>query len=100
MKIIAAKLTLNTSTDAVVLAFNDDKELNNFIKKLLMTPVRTSGLRVLTMIPKKAKLSPIQQTLLDIIEGIDGACGNDPVANKKIVDDTVAKLDNLIKEYS
>ena len=99
MNIITSKRSLDTKKDAMVLIFHDDDELNAFIKKLLEMPVRASGLRVLPLVPGDAALGPIQTMLLDIIEGIDGACGKDEKENKKIIDDTIGKLDKLLRDH-
>jgi hypothetical protein len=98
MRIITSKVSLDTDKDMIVLAFHDDNELNAFISKLVATPVRTSGMRVLPMVPPGVIMGPLQEILLDIIEGIDGACGTDEKQNKKIIDDTVGKLDKLLND--
>jgi hypothetical protein len=99
MNIITSKKSLDSKKDAMVLIFHDDTELNEFIKKLLEMPVRASGLRVLPLMPGDKELGPIQTMLLGIIEGVDGACGNDKKANQKIVDDTIDKLDKLLRDH-
>jgi len=83
----------------MVLIFHDDTELNAFIQKLLSVPVRASGLRVLPLMPDGTELGPIQIMLMATIEGIDGACGNDKKENQKIVDDTIGKLDKLLRDH-
>jgi hypothetical protein len=99
MKIITSKKSLDTEKDAMVMVFHDDTELNAFITKLISLPVRASGLRVLPLMPGDVELGPIQSMLMAIIEGIDGACGNDEKENKKIVDDTIGKLDKLLRDH-
>jgi hypothetical protein len=99
MNIITSKRSLNTKNTAVVMVFYDDTELNDFITKLASIPVRTSGLRVLPLLPEGVELGPIQRMLMDIIEGIDGACGKDEKENKKIIDDTIGKLDKLLRDH-
>jgi hypothetical protein len=96
MRIITSKGQINTKKEAVVLAFEDDSEMHAFLATILNHPVRTSGMRVLPLIPPNAKIGTLQQMLIDIIEGIDGACGNDKAENKRIIDDTIGKLDKLL----
>jgi len=98
MKIITSKGQIDTKKDAVVLAFHDDNEMHAFLSVIINHPVRASGLRILPLIPPDAKLSPLQEMLINIIESIDGACGNDEKANKRIIDDVVYKLDKLIND--
>ncbi len=94
MRIITPKGTVNTETEGVVLMFNDDNELSSFISLLVKTPVRSTGARILPLIPDNVELTPLQMSILSILEGLDGIGGND---NKKICDDAVDGLKDILK---
>jgi len=94
MRIITPKGTVNTETEVVVLMFNDDNELSSFISLLVKIPVRSTGTRILPLIPDNVELTPLQVSALNILEGLDGIGGND---NEKICDDSVDGLKDILK---
>ncbi len=99
MKVITNKGTIDTETDAIVIIFNDDNELNGFMTMIATTPVRTSGIRILSLIPDNMELSPIQAAVLEVINGIDGACSNDNVVHEKIVDESIDRLNDILNKH-
>ena len=94
MIIITGNGKYDTNTDAIVLMFSDDTELNQFITSLAQTEVKTSGARVLSIIPFDYKLSEVQKSILNIINGMDGIGGKE---NDKIIDDSISGLKSLLK---
>ncbi len=96
MKIITNKGSIDTNKDAVVIVFNDDDELNSFMARIAATPVKTSSVRILSLIPDGMGLSPLQTALLDVINGMDGIGCNNNDKHEKIVDETVDKLNDII----
>jgi hypothetical protein len=97
MIIIKHEAKINTDTDTTVLIFNSDKELNDFISLLATTQVKTSGVRVLTLIPKGKQLSPIQDALINLIDSIDGIGGKE---NDAICDNAIDGIDSILRKYS
>lgn len=94
MRIINPKGTVDTEKEGVVLMFNDDNELSSFISLLVKTPVRSTGVRILPLIPDNVELTPLQVSILSILEGLDGIGGND---NERICDDAVDGLKDILK---
>ena len=94
MRIITPKGTIDTEKEGVVLMFNDDNELSSFISLLVKTPVRSTGARILPFIPDNLELTPLQFSILNILEGLDGIGGND---NENICDDAVDGLKDILK---
>ena len=94
MRIISPNGTIDTEKQGVVLMFNDDNELSSFISLLVKTPVRSTGVRILPLIPDGVELTPIQVFLLNVIEGLDGIGGND---NENICDNAIDGLKDLLK---
>lgn len=93
MIIITPKGQVDTEKEGIVLVFNNDDELSSFISMILKTPVRTSGMRVLPMIPQNIQLTPLQIAVLNVIEGLDGAGGNE---HEKIVDNSINSINDII----
>lgn len=94
MRIISPKGTIDTEKEGVVLMFNDDNELSSFISLLVKTPVRSTGVRLLTLIPNNVELTPLQMSILNVLEGMDGIGGND---NEKICDNAIGGLNDILK---
>jgi len=97
MKIINSKGTIDIEKEAVILMFNNDDELSSFISLLVQTPIKSTGARLLSLIPENAELSPLQISILNIIEGLDGIGGND---NDKVCDNAIGGLNDIIKSIS
>lgn len=74
--------------------FNDDNELSSFISLLVKTPVRSTGIRLLTLIPDNVELTPLQKSILNVLEGMDGIGGND---NESICDNTIDGIKDILK---
>lgn len=94
MRIITPKGTVDTEKEGVVLMFNDDNELSSFISLLVKTPVRSTGVRLLTLIPDNVELTPLQLSILNVLEGMDGIGGND---NESICDNAIDGLKDILK---
>lgn len=94
MTIITPKGVVDTDKEAVVLLFNDDNEMSSFISLLIKTPVRSTGARILTLIPDNIQLTPLQESALSILEGLDGIGGND---NEKICNDAIDGINGILK---
>lgn len=99
MFIITNNGQFDTEKDAVVLTFKDDDELNGFLAKIATIQVKTSGVRVLSLIPENTKINPLQRAILDIITGLDGIGCNDEKEHRKIADENIDKLQNIIDTY-
>lgn len=74
------------------------REYSSFMTRLLQMPVRTSGIRILTMIPENMELNPVQEMLLDVIEGLDGAGSDNQKENDAICNSAIDKLNKLIDD--
>lgn len=94
MRIITPKGTVDTEKEGVVLMFNDDNELSSFISLLVKTPVRSTGARILPLIPENVELTTLQISVLSILEGLDGIGGND---NESICDNAIDGLKDILK---
>lgn len=94
MRIITPKGTVDTEKEGVVLMFNDDNELSSFISLLVKTPVKSTGARILPLIPDNVELTPLQVSILEILDGLDGIGGND---NEKICDNAIDGLNDILK---
>lgn len=97
MRIITTKGEANSEKEAVIFIFNDDNELNEFVKNLVTTPVKTSGVRIFPLIPPGITLNPMQDTILGIINGMDGLGSNNIEKDRKIIDNTIDGIKGLIK---
>lgn len=95
MKIIAQQGTIDTGTDGIVMVFNNDDEFNSFMTILATTPVRTSGLRILPLVPDNIELSPFQNSILEVLKGLDGIGGAN---HQKIADESIDSLKKIINE--
>lgn len=96
MRIITPKVTINTETDPLVLMFNDDNELSAVISMLVKSPVRFSGVRMLTMLPEGVELNTLRMSILSILEELDGIGGND---NEQICDNAIEGLKDVLANY-
>lgn len=94
MRIITPKGTVDTEKECVVLMFNDDNELSSFISLLVKTPVRSTGARILPLIPDNVELTPLHISVLSILEGLDGIGGNN---NESICDNAIGGLKDILK---
>ncbi len=94
MKIINPNGTVDTEKQSVILVFNDDDELSSFISLLVKTPVRSTGVRVLPIIPDGVELTQKQTSVLSILEGLDGIGGDD---NESICDKAIDRLKDILK---
>ncbi len=94
MRIITPKGMINTEEEAVALMFNDDDELGSFISLLVKTPVRSTGIRLLTLMPDNVELTPLQMSILNVIEGMDGFGGDD---HENICDNAIDGLKDILK---
>lgn len=94
MRIITPKGTVNTETEGVVLMFNDDDEISSFISLLVKTPVRSTGARILPLIPDNVELTPLQISVLNILEGLDGIGGKD---SDNICDNAIDGIKDILK---
>lgn len=97
MIIVTTKGTVNTETEGVVLMFNNDDELSSFISLIVKTPIRSTGVRILPLIPENIELTPLQISVLSILEGLDGIGGND---NEKICDTAIDGLKDVLANGS
>ncbi len=93
MNIITNKGTVDTNKEAVIFIFENDDELNGFLKKIAQTKVKTSGFRVMPLVPEGIELNPIQEVLLSVIQNLDGIGGKD---TDSIIDSTTDSLNDLI----
>lgn len=96
MVLVTNKGQINTDKDVVVFTFKNDDELNNFIKLLATSEVKTSGIRILPLIPPDMELNPLQTAILDVIEGMDGIGSEKQEVHEQIVDDATDKLKKII----
>jgi hypothetical protein len=93
MIIVTTKGQFNTDTDGVVLMFNNDDELSSFISMIVKTPVKSSGIRVLPLMPENVQLTPVQLAVLSVIEGLDGVDGKE---HEKIVDNSIDSINDIL----
>lgn len=93
MNIISHGAILDTDRNAVVLVLKNDDELNELISKLAKTQVRTSGIRIISLMPDNVPLTPLQQMLIDTIEGLDGIGGKE---TDQIVDASIDRLKDIL----
>jgi hypothetical protein len=95
MKIITPSGTTDTTKDSVVLMFNNDDDLSSFISLLVNTPVKTTGIRVLPLVPPGKELSPLMSSILAVIQEMDGIGGKD---NEKICDNVTESIKKIINK--
>ena len=100
MMIKSCNGTIDTETDVVAFVFTSDDELNSFLSKLASTKVRTSGVRIFSSVPENKKLTPLQEALLNIIDGFDGVGCKNESEHQEIIDDSVDGLKNIIQKFS
>lgn len=94
MRIITPKGTFDTEKESIILMFNDDNELSEFISTLIKTPTRTSGVRVLPLINRDKELTPLQVSLLNVLEGLDGIGGKE---HESICDNAIDEINDILK---
>jgi uncharacterized spore protein YtfJ len=95
MKIITPNGTTDTTKDSVVLMFNNDDDLSSFISLLVNIPVKTTGIRVLPLVPSGKQLSPLMSSILAVIQEMDGIGGKD---NEKICDNVTESIKKIINK--
>jgi uncharacterized spore protein YtfJ len=95
MKIITPSGTTDTTKDSVVLMFNNDDDLSSFISLLVNIPVKTTGIRVLPLVPSGKQLSPLMSSILAVIQEMDGIGGKD---NEKICDNVTESIKKIINK--
>jgi len=95
MKIITPSGTTDTIKDSVVLMFNNDDDLSSFISLLVNIPVKTTGIRVLPLVPSGKELSPLMSSILAVIQEMDGIGGKD---NEKICDNVTESIKKIINK--
>lgn len=95
MKIITPKGTVDTEKEGIVLLFDDDDQLSAFIASLIETPVRSTGLRVLPLLPDDVELTPLQVSIFNTLKSLDGIGGND---HESICDDAIDSLKDILKD--
>lgn len=95
MKIITPSGTTDTTKDSVVLMFNNDDDLSSFISLLVNIPVKTTGIRVLPLVPSGKELSPLMSSILAVIQEMDGIGGKD---NDKICDNVTESIKKIINK--
>lgn len=99
MEILNREVRLDTEEEFVILVFKDDDEFNSLMARLANTPVKTSGIRIVPLLPANMELTSFQQAILDIINGLDGIGSNDIEADEKIIAESVDKLKNILNHY-
>lgn len=99
MEIITPNVSINTDKDCAIFIFKDDNELNQFLSKIATIPVKTSGVRVLSLIPNGKVLSPLQSDILSVIDGLDGVCSNNASVNEKLIDGAIDGVNDIIENY-
>lgn len=100
MRIITHRGAINTEENLIVLMFNNDDELNAFITKLANTEVKTSGARVLTLVPENKDINPIQKAIIDIIGGLDGINSDKKEINDSIADNAIEGIKEIINKHT
>jgi hypothetical protein len=95
MKIITPSGTTDTTKDSVVLMFNNDDDLSYCISLLVNTPVKTTGIRVLPLVPPGKELSPLMSSILAVIQEMDGIGGKD---NEKICDNVTESIKKIVNK--
>jgi hypothetical protein len=96
MKLITRNGTFDTEKEGFVMVFNDDDDLNSFLAQIATVPVKTSGLRILALVP--GQLTTLQTAVLDVINGMDGICSNNSITHETIVEETIDALNKILKD--
>jgi hypothetical protein len=99
MQLITTKGTIDSESEVIIMTFDDDDEFNSFMSRLAATPVKTSGMRILTIVPDGVEMSPVQLAILDVINGLDGAFSKDKEEHDKIIDGSVDGLNKIIEDF-
>jgi hypothetical protein len=95
MKIVTPNGTTDTIKDSAVLMFNDDDELSSFISLLVNIPVKTTGIRVLPLVPPGKELSPLMSSILAVIQEMDGIGGKE---HEKICDNITESIKKIVNQ--
>lgn len=99
MNIIAYNQTIDTDKQFCTLVFKSDEELNDFLTKLATVQVKTSGIRVLTMVPEGAVLTPLQQRLIDALTAMDGIGSSNEKQHQACVDEATSTLQSILDDF-
>jgi hypothetical protein len=95
MEIITRQGQINCENELVSFIFKDDNELNQFLNQLATSEVKTSGVRILSMIGENVKMNETQKKIFQILGGLDGIGGKE---NEQICDEAINKLNELINK--
>ncbi len=98
MKIITTQGVTDLEKDMVTILFNDDDELSSFIQRLVTTPVRTSGVRIISLMPEGMELSPIQTKLFEVLCGLDGIGSKSAEQNNTIANESIERINDILKQ--
>lgn len=92
MTIISKDGMIDSKKDVIIFSFEDENDLSKFISKLISVPVKTAGIRIVSLVPKEKILNDVQSKMLDFINTFDGIGGKD---TNKILDDLEEKLKDI-----
>jgi hypothetical protein len=95
MTIITRQGQINCENELVSFIFKDDNELNQFLNQLATSEVKTSGVRILSMIGENVKMNEGRKMALQLMESLDGIGGE---RHDEICDETINKLNELINK--
>jgi len=95
MKAITSNGITDSKKDLLVLVFEDDDDLNELTHRLALTDVKTSGQRIVTLVPK-CKLTPLQDALINAINGLDGFGSSDDKKHQAIVDNGIKSINEIL----
>jgi hypothetical protein len=84
MRLICPGRLIDKNTQATILVFMDDNEYNTFMNRLITTPVRASGIRMISLHSGNMEAAPLQTMVLDIINGLDEVSNNNISNESKI----------------
>lgn len=94
MKIILSDRVIETEKELVCLLFKNDDELSNFISLLVKTPVKSTGVRLLTLAPTE-NLTPLQNAILNVLSELDGFGGKN---HETICENAINSLKDIIEK--
>lgn len=96
MKIVAIGRTLDSEKEPFVFVFDNDDEMNALLAKIASSTVKTSGMRLVPILPIDEKdMSPMQAAIWDVLTGLDGIMCNDEKQNDAILDEAIEKLNKI-----
>jgi hypothetical protein len=81
--------------ELVTYVFEDDNDLNNFLRRLATSQVKTSGIRILNVVGENVKMNEGRKMALQLMESLDGIGGE---RHDEICDETINKLNELINK--